>query len=138
MTYLLDTDLCLAVMRRRAPELRERFARLVRGEAAISVVTYGELRYGANKSRQPEQAAASLAEFVSLVPVAALDASAGAEYGRIRAVLEARGQIIGNNDLWIAAHAAALQLVLVTYNQREFSRVPGLKVEDWTPAERRG
>ena len=136
MTYLLDTDLCIAVMRGRAPELRERFARLVRGEAAISVVTYGELSYGANKSRQQEQAVASLAEFVSLVPVAALDASAGAEYGRIRAVLEARGQVIGNNDLWIAAHAAALQLVLVTHNQREFSRVPGLQVEDWTP--RRG
>ena len=97
----------------------------------ISVITFGELSYGAEKSRFREQASSQLIELAALLPVQALPSHAGECYGAIRAALEAKGEIIGNNDLWIAAHAKAAELVLVTNNEHEFRRIPSLKIQNW-------
>lgn len=131
LQYLLDTNICIYIQRERPASLLKRFRKLKPGEAAISVVTWGELRFGAAKSRERERVAAALDEFVAAVPVLDMDPSVGAIYGELRAALERAGRPIGNNDLWIAAHARALGLTLVTNNRREFDRVPRLKVENW-------
>ncbi|MDR0770895.1 MAG: type II toxin-antitoxin system VapC family toxin [Burkholderiales bacterium] len=101
------------------------------GEAVISIVTWGELIYGASKSAYRADALRTLDAFAALIPVAGMTENVGRTYGTIRADLEAKGQPIGNNDLWIAAHAKALGLPLVTNNEKEFQRVSGLKVLNW-------
>ena len=130
--FLLDTNICIYIRRRRPREVLARFERLRPGEAVISVITYGELAYGAQKSRLREQAAEQLTELAALLPVMEMPPQAGQFYGTMRAALESCGELIGNNDLWIAAHAKAAELVLVTNNEREFRRVPGLKIQNWT------
>jgi tRNA(fMet)-specific endonuclease VapC len=129
--FLLDTNICIHIRRQRPAAVLARFQRLKPGEAVLSVITYGELVYGVEKSQFREQATRQLAELVGLVPVMELPLEAGQFYGAIRAVLEATGEIIGNNDLWIAAHAKAAGLTLVTNNEGEFRRVPGLKIQNW-------
>ena len=129
--FLLDTNICIYIRRRRPPGLLARFERLKLGEAVLSVITYGELIYGVEKSQFREQATKQLAELAGLVPIMELPAQAGEFYGAIRASLEARGEVIGNNDLWIAAHAKAAGLTLVTNNEREFRRIHGLKMQNW-------
>jgi tRNA(fMet)-specific endonuclease VapC len=129
--FLLDTNICIHIRRQRPPEVLARFQRLKPGEAVLSVITYGELIYGAEKSRFREQAIGQLTELAGLVPVTALPLRAGEFYGAIRAALETKGEMIGNNDLWIAAHAKAAALTLVTNNEREFRRIPGLKIQNW-------
>lgn len=129
--YLLDTNIIIHIRRSRPPAVLARFRALQHGDAAMSVVTYGELQFGVAKSQDPAAAAQTLEELVTLVPVLALSASAGDTYGALRATLQRRGEFIGNNDLWIAAHALAAGLVLVTSNEREFSRVAELKLENW-------
>jgi tRNA(fMet)-specific endonuclease VapC len=129
--FLLDTNICIYIRRRRPPGLLARFERLKLGEAVLSVITYGELIYGVEKSQFREQATKQLAELAGLVPIMELPPQAGEFYGAIRASLEARGEIIGNNDLWIAAHAKAAGLTLVTNNEREFRRIQGLKMQNW-------
>ena len=129
--FLLDTNICVHIRRRRPPAVLARFQQLKPGEAVLSVITYGELVYGAEKSQFREQASRQLAELASLLPVMELPFRAGEFYGSIRARLEAEGCAIGNNDLWIAAHAKAASLILVTNNEREFRRVQGLAIENW-------
>ena len=125
--FLLDTNICIHIRRQRPPEVLARFQRLKPGEAVLSVITYGELIYGAEKSKFREQAIGQLTELAGLVPVMALPLRAGEFYGAIRAALETKGDMIGNNDLWIAAHAKAAALTVVTNNEREFRRIPGLR-----------
>lgn len=129
--YLLDTNICIYIRQRRSAQVLARFSKLKAGEAAISVLTFGELRYGAERSAQRERALAILGELTAYLPVLDMPARAGAAYGEIRSELERAGKSIGNNDLWIAAHARAVGLVLVTNNEREFRRVDGLKIENW-------
>ena len=129
--YLLDTNICIYIRQSRPEEVLRRFRRLRPGEAALSVITYGELFYGAAKSTQRTTALDRLRELLRLLPALALPESAGEAYGSIRANLESKGEMIGNNDLWIAAHAVASGLTLVTNNEREFRRVRGLKVQNW-------
>jgi tRNA(fMet)-specific endonuclease VapC len=129
--FLLDTNICIHIRRQRPAAVLARFQRLKPGEAVLSVITYGELIYGVEKSQFREQATRQLAELAGLVPVMELPLEAGQFYGAIRAALEARGEMIGNNDLWIAAHAKAAGLTLVTNNEGEFRRVPGLKIQNW-------
>jgi tRNA(fMet)-specific endonuclease VapC len=97
----------------------------------ISVTTWGELLCGAEKSKQRKKALELLAEFKTFVPVLPLPETAGNIYGIIRAKLDSQGRSIGNNDLWIAAHAKAAGLTVVTNNEREFRRIAGLKVQNW-------
>ena len=129
--FLLDTNICIYIRRQRPPEVLARFQRLKPGEAVLSVITYGELIYGVEKSQFREQAMKQLAELAGLVPVTELPLQAGQFCGAIRATLEDRGETIGNNDLWIAAHAKAAGLTLVTNNEREFRRIQGLKIQNW-------
>jgi tRNA(fMet)-specific endonuclease VapC len=129
--YLLDTNICIYIQRQRPEKVLARFQKLKHGDAAISVITWGELLYGAEKSKQRKKVLQLLAEFKSFVPVLPIPENTGNTYGVIRASLESKGTPIGNNDLWIAAHAKAATLTLVTNNEREFQRVPGLKIQNW-------
>jgi len=133
---LIGTDIFIHVRQRRT-DVIARFKRVPAGDAAISVITYGELIYGVQKSAQRDRAIEVLTEMIGLLPVLALPPNAASTYGEIRAALEAKGEIIGNNDLWIAAHAKAAGLTLVTNNQREFSRIKGLKIETWVRGAKR-
>lgn len=132
--YVLDTDICIYIRSRRPPHIRARFEKLQPGEAALSVITYGKLLYGAEKSTDRALARKTLEDLAAAIPVLSLPHSAAEAYGAIRAQLERGGHMIGNNDLWIAAHVRAEGLTLVTNNEREFRRVPGLKVENWAKA----
>jgi tRNA(fMet)-specific endonuclease VapC len=130
--YLLDTNICIYIRRERPQAVLDRFNVLPAGSTAISVITYGELAYGVQKSPDPHKAMMILEELTALIPVVPMATDVAAVYGRIRSDLAARGELIGNNDLWIAAHAKSLDLILVTDNEKEFQRVRGLKVENWT------
>jgi tRNA(fMet)-specific endonuclease VapC len=129
--FLLDTNICIYIQRQRPGNVLTRFQKLEPGNAAISVITWGELLYGAEKSKQRKKALELLAEFKTFVPVLPIPETAGNAYGIIRATLESQGRPIGNNDLWIAAHAKAAGLTVVTNNEREFRRIAGLKVQNW-------
>lgn len=129
--YLLDTSICIYIAKHNPPAVRERFARHSAAELAMSVITLGELRFGAEKSQARERAMAVIRQLESLIQVAPLREEAGEHYGQIRAELQAKGLVIGNNDLWLAAHARSAGWIIVTNNAREFERVPGLQVENW-------
>ncbi len=129
--YLLDTNICIYIRQKRSEEVLRRFRKLRPGEAVLSVITYGELLYGAAKSEQRAAALERLRELVNLLPALSLPETTGEAYGMIRAQLESKGEMIGNNDLWIAAHAVAARLTLVTNNEKEFRRVRGLKIQNW-------
>jgi tRNA(fMet)-specific endonuclease VapC len=130
--YMLDTNICIYIAKQRPPEVKARFERLKPGQVVMSAITYGELSYGVSKSSQQAKALIQLEELLEDIPVEELDSRAAQAYGEIRAMLEKRGRTIGNNDLWIGAHALALNLTLATHNEREFKRIPGLGVENWT------
>lgn len=130
--YLLDTNICIFIRKNRHPAIASRLAGLRPGEIAMSVITWGELTLGVEKSRERAQATVNLHKLRNLVPVIGLDDSVGDHYGAIRGQLEQTGNPIGPNDLWIAAHARALGIPVVTNNTREFAKVTGLAVEDWT------
>ncbi|MBC7954203.1 MAG: tRNA(fMet)-specific endonuclease VapC [Rhodospirillaceae bacterium] len=130
LRYMLDTNLCIRVLRDRPPALRERF----NAEAAslcISTVTLAELLYGAEKSLHPSQARQDVEAFAARLDVLPFGAEAAGHYAEIRAELERKGQVIGPYDLMIAGHARSRGLVVVTGNLREFTRVAGLRAEDW-------
>jgi len=129
--FLLDTNICIYIRQNKPQEVLQRFQTLRQGEAALSVITYGELVFGAQKSKQRTAALERLAELLYWLPALPLPETAGQAYGTIRADLAARGQMIGNNDLWIASHALVAELTLVTNNEKEFRRVRGLKVQNW-------
>lgn len=130
LRYMLDTNLCIRVLRDRPPGLRERF----NAEAAalcISSVTLAELLYGAEKSQRPVETRHRVEDFAARLAVLSFDDAAAAHYGDIRADLERRGQVIGPYDLMIAGHARSKGLMVVTGNLGEFTRVAGLRAEDW-------
>jgi tRNA(fMet)-specific endonuclease VapC len=129
--YILDTDICIYISKQKPSGVKARFDRLKPGQTVMSVITYGELYYGASKSSQKAKALAHLEGMVQDIPVEYLDSTASEAYGKIRAELEAQGHVIGSNDLWIAAHAMALDVTLATNNDREFLRIAGLSVENW-------
>jgi tRNA(fMet)-specific endonuclease VapC len=116
------------------PSVLSHFKALAPGSAVISVVTYGELVYGASKSVDPDKALTVLQELTTLIPVLPMAVDVAQAYGALRSTLAARGELIGNNDLWIAAHARSRGLIVVTNNERAFQRVDGLSVENWAYA----
>src|SRR5215472_11959281 len=128
---MLDTNMCIYLRQNRPPRVTARFRQMRYGDAVLSVITYGELLYAAERSQQRTRALESIARLVSLLLVLPLPEEAASAYGEIRAALEKRGEMIGGNDLWIAAHARSAGLTLVTNNEREFKRVPGLKLQNW-------
>ncbi|MDD2699615.1 MAG: type II toxin-antitoxin system VapC family toxin [Sideroxydans sp.] len=130
LKYLLDTNIVIYVIKRRPLEALEIFNRH-HGRMAISSITLAELVHGAEKSSDVSRNMAVVEDFVSRLEVLAYDDKAAWQYGNIRATLEKAGQLIGINDLHIAAHARSNGLTLVTNNLREFERVPGLLLENW-------
>ena len=128
---MLDTNICIHVLRRRSDKLRRKF-KAIKG-LSISSVTYAELCFGIAKGDHALRAERlyQLGLFASRLQLLTWDRAAAEHYGEIRALLERQGTPIGNNDLLIAAHARSLGAVLVTNNTREFSRVADLTLDDW-------
>lgn len=131
LCYLLDTNICIYIAKNKPHSVLEKFEQLAVGEVGMSTITQGELIYGAKKSQHPIKTMKLLDELMSLIPPLPIPTEAGKLYGEIRSKLEKKGKVIGNNDLWIAAHAIALELTLVTNNTKEFSRISQLKLENW-------
>lgn len=129
--FLLDTNICIYIAKRKPLEVLHRFEKLAVGQVSMSIITYGELLYGAEKSQHPRKTQLILEELTRLIPPLPLPEEAGYYYGKIRSELEKVGKIIGNNDLWIAAHALAINYTLVTNNVREFQRISHIKLENW-------
>jgi len=132
MPFLLDTDSCIALLNRRSPSLRDRLLAHPASEFAISAITAAELVFGAEKSAKREENLARVATLRSEIRTEPFDEISIATCGAVRADLERRGVPIGPLDTLIAAHALALEAVLVTSNLREFRRVRGLRCEDWS------
>ena len=130
LRYLLDTNICIYVIKRRPESLLERFNRNA-SHLAMSSITLAELMHGAEISSDPPRSLAVVENFCSRLEVLAYGPKAAQHYGQIRAALERRGTPIGVNDLHIAAHARSEGLTLVSNNLREFERVDGLLYENW-------
>lgn len=128
--YLLDTNILSQLIKDPRGPLTDRLASLDADELCTSIVVACELRYGAARRASPALSQ-KVEDLLHCVTVLALDADADRHYADIRTTLERSGQVIGGNDLLIAAHARALEATLVSHNEREFSRVPGLKLENW-------
>lgn len=131
LQYLLDTNICIYIAKEKPVSVLQKFEKMAPGQLAMSVITFGELLYGADKSHHPKKARSTLEELSNLIPPLPLPIDAGEYYGTIRSTLEKKGKPIGNNDLWIASHALAAKLTLVTNNVKKFSRVLHLKIENW-------
>ncbi len=131
LQFMIDTDTFIYIKNHRPPQVLARFSTMKVGEMAISVITYGELYRGVERSEHREQNLAVLQQLIKYIPVQPLPENSGLIYGKIRNALEKKGQVIGGNDLWIAAHALAMNLTLVTNNTQEFKRIEGLTIENW-------
>jgi len=131
MKYLLDTNICIALIRYKPAALLQQLISHQPGDVGISSITLAELVLGAEKSAQLERNMSALQQFLLPLELADFDQRAALAYGKIRAELERGGQIIGSMDMLIAAHAISLDAILVTNNIREFQRVNGLTLEDW-------
>ena len=131
MKVMLDTNICIYIIKQRPQSVLARFRAFQVGDIGISTITLAELDYGAMKSARPRQNRDSLKEFVAPLDVASFDIAASEAYGEIRAALEKSGRPIGVMDLLIAAHALSLNARLATNNEREFKRVRGLRIENW-------
>ena len=134
MIYMLDTNICIYAISNNHPNenVRKKIAEHVGKDICISSITFSELEYGVNRSSTPEKNWAALYQFLSAIPVLDYDTEAAKEYGDIRATLEKQGTVIGMMDYLIAAHARSKGFTIVTNNTKEFSRVYGLTVENWT------
>lgn len=138
MKYMLDTNICIYAIKHKTEAVIKNFLLHVPEEMCISAVTYAELMYGVEKSKAIEKNRIALSLFLSPLTILEFQASAAEEYGKVRAELESKGMPIGPLDLLIAGHARSDGLILVTNNTREFCRVEGLVVEDWTKELTRG
>lgn len=131
MKLLLDTNICIYIIKQRPASVLKRFLEHQVGDIGISSITLSELRYGVAKSAHYEKNAEALDEFVTPLEVVSFDEQAAYVYGNIRVALERAGTPIGSMDTLIAAHALSLKLPLVTNNAREFKRIPDLTILDW-------
>ena len=129
--FLLDTNTCIYIIKRQPQQAVTRLQSLEISTVGISSITLSELEYGVSKSSRPEQNKLALMQFIAPLEILPYDDMAAARYGQIRAFLEIQGTPIGPLDTLIAAHALALGCTLVTNNEREFSRIPNLTVENW-------
>lgn len=131
MKLMLDTNVCIYLIKEHPASVLERFDSHPVGDIGVSVITVAELEYGITKSSRPATNREALEQFISPLEVASFDRHATVVYGRLRTALEKKGQPIGSMDLLIAAHAISLDVRLITHNVKEFGRVPGLRIEDW-------
>ena len=130
MTYMLDTNICIYVMKKKPENVLRRFREELDGGICISSITLAELEYGKHSS-DPLKNEQALLRFLAPLSVLPFGAAAASEYGEVRAYLQSRGTPIGPLDMLIAAHARAEGMTLVTNNMREFERVPELDLENW-------
>lgn len=131
MKVMLDTNICIYLIKQQPPAVIERFLSHQVGDVGVSSITVAELAYGVSKSRHTTKNRFALEQFLAPLDVVAFDQDAALSYGLLRAQLEQKGSLIGSMDLLIAAHALSLGVRLATNNLREFRRVPGLRVENW-------
>jgi tRNA(fMet)-specific endonuclease VapC len=131
MKYMLDTNMCIYIIKKHPANVLKKFTVLDVGDVCISSITLAELMYGVHKSHHPQKNKAALEEFTSPLEIVSFDEETASHYGHIRASLEKKGIPIGPLDMMIAAHAQCLGSILVTNNKKEFSRIPHLKIEDW-------
>jgi tRNA(fMet)-specific endonuclease VapC len=131
MKYMLDTNMCIYIIKKHPSHVLNKLMALTMDDVCISSVTLAELMYGVQKSQHQQKNKAALEEFVSPFEIMPFDDTAATLYGDIRVYLEKKGMPIGPLDLMIASHAQSLNSILVTNNTKEFSRVPNLKIEDW-------
>jgi len=129
--YLLDTNICIYIIKKKPEEVLKRFSKLKPGDVAISAVTIAELYFGIAKSSKPNENTIAMQEFLQPLIILDFTSEDSIAYGRIRSELEAEGKLIGAMDLLIASIAFSRGLILVTNNEKEFSRVKDLKVENW-------
>ena len=130
--YMLDTNICIYLIKRKPNILLNKLKEALRDVVCISAITLAELEHGVSMSEHREKNADALTQFLTVIKVLPFDEEAAFQYGVIRADLQKKGMLIGQMDLLIAAHAKSEGCVMVTNNTREFSRVEGLTVEDWT------
>jgi tRNA(fMet)-specific endonuclease VapC len=128
---MLDTNICIYLIKHKPVIVLERFKQTVISEISISSITVSELFYGVSKSSKPEQNFMALTQFLAPMEILPFGGEAAQYYGDLRAHLEKQGTPIGSLDMLIAAHALSLASTLVTNNAKEFNRVPSLKIENW-------
>ena len=131
MKYMLDTNICIGLIRNKPQSLIARLTACTPGEVGVSAITIAELAHGAQKSNRVEENISALEQFLYPLEVADFDQRASDAYGLVRTFLERKGKIIGSMDMLIGAHALSLDAILVTNNTREFKRIPNLNLEDW-------
>ena len=131
ITYMLDTNTCIYIIKNKPQQVIERLRHTRISDVGVSSITLSELEYGAAKSSRPEQNKLAILEFLAPLEILAYDDMAAQEYGKVRLYLEKQGTLIGSMDMLIAAHALSLNCILVTNNEREFRRIPALKIENW-------
>lgn len=132
MKYMMDTNICIYAIKNKPESVIRKILSQNPEYLCISVVTYAELMHGVEKSQAVEKNRIAMSLFLSAITVLDFDGEAAEVYGQIRAELERKGTPIGPMDLLIAGHARSQGLILVTNNTREFARVTGLRIEDWT------
>lgn len=131
MNYLLDTNICIYIIKKNPQSVFNRLLEIPPHQLSVSAISVAELEYGVRKSSQPEKNQLALKNFLKPLSVLSFNFNATIEYGMIRSNLEKKGIPIGPLDLLIAAHAKSLNYTLVTNNEKEFSRIEGLKIENW-------
>ena len=128
---MLDTNICIYIIKNRPESVKNRFQEFEIGELCISSITVSELMYGVYKSEYVEKNFRAIESFLMPFDIVDYDYSASIEYGKIRADLEKKGQVIGGMDIQIAAHAKSLGMIVITNNTNEFKRVHGLEIDNW-------
>jgi tRNA(fMet)-specific endonuclease VapC len=131
MKYLLDTNMCIYIIKKHPPRVFEKLKSLDIEDVGISAITAAELEYGVSKSSMPEKNRLALTKFTAPLQILPFEEKAAEAYGRLGASLEKTGTVIGSFDLLIGAQAKSENLILVTNNVSEFGGIPGLKLENW-------
>ena len=131
MKFLLDTNICIYIIKQKPPEVLQKFNIYQVGDIGVSSITVAELEFGVQKSQFPTKNQQALTQFLLSLTIVDFDRAAAIVYGDIRARLEKQGKLIGSLDTLIAAHAISLEVTLVTNNAKEFSRVPNLQLDNW-------
>ena len=131
MKVMLDTNICIYMIKQNPPEVVEKFEQYSVSDIGLSSITVAELQYGVQKSKFQEQNQTALQQFLAPLVVANFDEAAALTYGKIRAELEARGRLLGALDMLIAAHALHLEVELITNDIKGFSSIPALRVNNW-------
>lgn len=132
MKFMLDTNTCIYLIKQKPEKVLHRFKAYTVGDIGISSIVLAELEYGVAKSRHVQRNRLALHEFILPLEIAAFDERAAEAYGTVRSMLEKNGMPAGSMDMLIGAHALSLGVTLITNNMREFGRLEGLKVTDWT------